>query len=183
MRRSGSMAFDAPAPPRCCSPRASHPMFSKPLRVTPEHLDHYGPLYTHRPSAREIKAHPPWRIPSRKTSKWQAMAARSASGSVAHVAVRVAVSWAGRDPESPFARMLYLQIARKERADERTRTADLLITSELLYQLSYVGLFRAQSISQGCPAFTRVGLTQRSAARSMLTLFFDGLGVPGRRSM
>ena len=25
-------------------------------------------------------------------------------------------------------------------ADERTRTADLLITSELLYQLSYVGL-------------------------------------------
>ncbi len=24
-------------------------------------------------------------------------------------------------------------------ADERTRTADLLITSELLYQLSYVG--------------------------------------------
>jgi hypothetical protein len=26
------------------------------------------------------------------------------------------------------------------RADERTRTADLLITSELLYLLSYVGL-------------------------------------------
>jgi hypothetical protein len=41
------------------------------------------------------------------------------------------------------------------RADERTRTADLLITSELLYQLSYVGLLRAQSISQGCPAFTQ----------------------------
>jgi hypothetical protein len=35
----------------------------------------------------------------------------------------------------------------KRRADERTRTADLLITSELLYLLSYVGLFRAQSIS------------------------------------
>ncbi len=35
----------------------------------------------------------------------------------------------------------------KKRADERTRTADLLITSELLYLLSYVGLFRAQSIS------------------------------------
>jgi hypothetical protein len=34
-----------------------------------------------------------------------------------------------------------------EGADERTRTADLLITSELLYLLSYVGLFRAQSIS------------------------------------
>ena len=34
-----------------------------------------------------------------------------------------------------------------ERADERTRTADLLITSELLYLLSYVGLFSAQSIS------------------------------------
>ena len=28
----------------------------------------------------------------------------------------------------------------KDGADERTRTADLLITSELLYQLSYVGL-------------------------------------------
>jgi hypothetical protein len=27
----------------------------------------------------------------------------------------------------------------KKRADERTRTADLLITSELLYLLSYVG--------------------------------------------
>jgi hypothetical protein len=48
-----------------------------------------------------------------------------------------------------------------KRADERTRTADLLITSELLYQLSYVGLLRAQSISQGCTAFTRIGLTQR----------------------
>jgi hypothetical protein len=33
------------------------------------------------------------------------------------------------------------------RADERTRTADLLITSELLYLLSYVGLCRALSIS------------------------------------
>jgi hypothetical protein len=41
-----------------------------------------------------------------------------------------------------------LQTATKQRADERTRTADLLITSELLYQLSYVGLFRAQSIPQ-----------------------------------
>jgi hypothetical protein len=35
----------------------------------------------------------------------------------------------------------------KQRADERTRTADLLITSELLYLLSYVGLCRAGSIS------------------------------------
>jgi hypothetical protein len=35
----------------------------------------------------------------------------------------------------------------KRRADERTRTADLLITSELLYLLSYVGLCRAGSIS------------------------------------
>jgi hypothetical protein len=43
-----------------------------------------------------------------------------------------------------------------KRADERTRTADLLITSELLYQLSYVGLLRAQSISQGSQAFTRI---------------------------
>jgi hypothetical protein len=38
-------------------------------------------------------------------------------------------------------------LSQLERADERTRTADLLITSELLYLLSYVGLFRAQSIS------------------------------------
>ena len=36
-----------------------------------------------------------------------------------------------------------------KRADERTRTADLLITSELLYLLSYVGLLRLVSISQG----------------------------------
>jgi hypothetical protein len=42
-----------------------------------------------------------------------------------------------------------------ERADERTRTADLLITSELLYLLSYVGLFRAQSIPQWTGPFTR----------------------------
>src|SRR5215212_12233018 len=41
----------------------------------------------------------------------------------------------------------YLQV--KSRADERTRTADLLITSELLYLLSYVGLLRPVSISQG----------------------------------
>ncbi len=47
----------------------------------------------------------------------------------------------------------------KKRADERTRTADLLITSELLYQLSYVGLFRAQSIPQRTRAFTRSWLT------------------------
>ena len=43
-----------------------------------------------------------------------------------------------------------------KRADERTRTADLLITSELLYQLSYVGLLRAQSIPQRTRAFTRL---------------------------
>lgn len=38
--------------------------------------------------------------------------------------------------------------AEQKRADERTRTADLLITSELLYLLSYVGLFRARIIPQ-----------------------------------
>jgi hypothetical protein len=70
----------------------------------------------------------------------------------------------------------------KKRADERTRTADLLITSELLYQLSYVGLLRAQSIPQGRRAFIRVGLTREPAKRSILALFFDGLGVPGRRN-
>ena len=45
--------------------------------------------------------------------------------------------------------------AEKRRADERTRTADLLITSELLYQLSYVGLLRCVSISQRMAAFIR----------------------------
>ena len=44
-----------------------------------------------------------------------------------------------------FSFLLVFQV--KKGADERTRTADLLITSELLYLLSYVGLFRAQSIS------------------------------------
>ena len=47
----------------------------------------------------------------------------------------------------------------KRRADERTRTADLLITSELLYLLSYVGLFRWVSISQGHNGFTLFALT------------------------
>ena len=46
----------------------------------------------------------------------------------------------------------------KTRADERTRTADLLITSELLYLLSYVGLLRAQSIPQGYGAFRLTAL-------------------------
>jgi hypothetical protein len=76
----------------------------------------------------------------------------------------------------------YLQIGAKQRADERTRTADLLITSELLYLLSYVGLLRAQSISQGSGAFIWSGLTRRVAGRSMLPLFFEGYGVPERRS-
>ena len=40
------------------------------------------------------------------------------------------------------------------RADERTRTADLLITSELLYLLSYVGLFAGKYIVGFAP-FTR----------------------------
>src|SRR5215203_3278977 len=45
-------------------------------------------------------------------------------------------------------------LRRLGRADERTRTADLLITSELLYLLSYVGLFRRVSISQGIRGVT-----------------------------
>ncbi len=42
---------------------------------------------------------------------------------------------------------MWLTYTNSERADERTRTADLLITNELLYLLSYVGLFRGESIS------------------------------------
>ncbi len=38
-----------------------------------------------------------------------------------------------------FAPRFSCKLAENERADERTRTADLLITSELLYLLSYVG--------------------------------------------
>ena len=36
----------------------------------------------------------------------------------------------------------------KRGANERTRTADLLITSELLYQLSYIGLGRVQDVPE-----------------------------------
>jgi hypothetical protein len=53
-------------------------------------------------------------------------------------------SWLRATAFVPFSFILQIEI--KKRADERTRTADLLITSELLYLLSYVGLFRAQSI-------------------------------------
>jgi hypothetical protein len=37
------------------------------------------------------------------------------------------------------------------RADERTRTADLLITSELLYLLSYVGLVKGEYTAAKSP--------------------------------
>jgi hypothetical protein len=46
--------------------------------------------------------------------------------------------------------MIYLRIATRRRADERTRTAHLPITSELLYLLSYVASFQAQSIFFDC---------------------------------
>ena len=36
------------------------------------------------------------------------------------------------------------EFKKKNGADERTRTADLLITNQLLYQLSYVGLIRPE---------------------------------------
>jgi hypothetical protein len=42
-------------------------------------------------------------------------------------------------------------LAKNKRADERTRTADLLITSELLYLLSYVGLPMGRKVYRsGC---------------------------------
>jgi hypothetical protein len=65
------------------------------------------------------------------------------------------------------------------RADERTRTADLLITSELLYLLSYVGLFRAQSISQRAAAFMRFRLTRKNRPR--VACYPRCLGVHERR--
>jgi hypothetical protein len=42
---------------------------------------------------------------------------------------------------------IWLTYKEKKRADERTRTADLLITNELLYLLSYVGLVRGEYIA------------------------------------
>ena len=61
------------------------------------------------------------------------------------------VKLGSKDPapvrEASFWREQSAYLYRLERADERTRTADLLITSELLYQLSYVGLLRFVSIS------------------------------------
>jgi hypothetical protein len=55
---------------------------------------------------------------------------------------------AAKAPDIDIGGFLFLwDLQEKRRADERTRTADLLITSELLYLLSYVGLFKAQSIS------------------------------------
>ena len=55
---------------------------------------------------------------------------------------------AAKPPIILLGACLFLQdLQEKRRADERTRTADLLITSELLYLLSYVGLCRALSIS------------------------------------
>jgi hypothetical protein len=45
-----------------------------------------------------------------------------------------------------IARCILQDLQVKRRADERTRTADLLITSELLYLLSYVGLCWAEYI-------------------------------------
>ena len=65
------------------------------------------------------------------------------------VAVRVAVHGARRPLGIHFIIYVFPAKQRFLRADERTRTADLLITSELLYLLSYVGLFRWPSISQG----------------------------------
>ena len=44
------------------------------------------------------------------------------------------------DTEQRAALRKQLKSKEKNGADERTRTADLLITNQLLYQLSYVGL-------------------------------------------
>ena len=65
----------------------------------------------------------------------------------------VAVSWAETFPSKISLHRILPSNREKKRADERTRTADLLITSELLYLLSYVGLFRCVSISYEFEAF------------------------------
>ncbi len=52
-------------------------------------------------------------------------------------------------------RRMRLTYAGFGRADERARTTDLLITNELLYLLSYVGLLRGESISQRGASFIR----------------------------
>ena len=40
-------------------------------------------------------------------------------------------------------------------ASERSRTVDLLITNELLYQLSYTGRWR--NVSMGCKSSKKIG--------------------------
>jgi hypothetical protein len=55
------------------------------------------------------------------------------------------------------------------RADARTRTGDPFITSEVLYQLSYVGGWRAQSIGARptlAPALTELSATPRRESPS-----------------
>ncbi len=48
-------------------------------------------------------------------------------------------STADKAPDTDIGLFVLRVLQKKWRADERTRTADLLITSELLYLLSYVG--------------------------------------------
>ena len=72
--------------------------------------------------------------------------------------ISVVSAWCEKVPSPPPnifpTSHILLSYAGFGRADERTRTADLLITSELLYLLSYVGLFRALSIPQRYGGYT-----------------------------
>ena len=68
----------------------------------------------------------------------------------------------------------------ERRADERTRTADLLITSELLYLLSYVGLYENKYIA-GVQGFHMVvGLTLIRTGSSLYPLLFGDVGASRR---
>ena len=83
-------------------------------------------------------------MPSKTRKTHPAKSARKTPSREARGVSRVGVLSGVKDPRLGTGDLLALtfslQILIKKRADERTRTADLLITSELLYLLSYVGL-------------------------------------------
>jgi hypothetical protein len=83
--------------------------------------------------ATDTDGHEPFRIhsafepPERSTHISKIVISRRSAGVVSFTAVK------------PFVRLQTLPFAGTFRADGRTRTGDPFITSEVLYQLSYVG--------------------------------------------
>ena len=68
------------------------------------------------------------------------------------------------------------------RAEEGSRTPDLLITNQLLYQLSYFGLFKELSLNKGEPVELTIKTTSQfweckgkgiCELKNILTTFFS----------